>query len=425
MGYFDFLIGSYELPMAIQNLLRTPEVQRLKDIRLLNISSPTFAGLSEARRLSHSMAVVGTSNRLVARLQRRFSNSEIQHWQAALMLHDIGTPPFGHLLEYRLHNRFNWRHDAVVADIIYGRYRFENTADQIYYDNQLRLHRVLSELSLDPDTLDSYIRGKSALGQLVAGTLDLDNLDNVFRMAAFLGLGLYNRELIKLVEAMDVVDGQLVVDEEAIEIVQLWARLRRNVYQLLIFDPPTISLQAMLTCAFDRAIQTGELSELDWKLTDDEILRRLLDYPEPEVRQLIKRIAVADYYQPIAVYWFDDAVGGGGHLSSTETRFEFEEKVSQEAGIPIISYPFAERGSFSKRLSIRIACDDSISEPIVLSEKSQSFCIGLFTPYRGSVSISKKKAAQEFVFDYLKNHGISHNRPILSYSPMFNLSMRE
>lgn len=408
---FDFLIGTFELSSVLEALLQSPELQRLKDIRLLNINSPTFGVLSDVRRLSHSICVAALSHKLLAKLGKAFSPRDIMHWQAALLLHDVGTPPFGHLLEYRLLERWGWRHDSVLTDIVYGRYRPDSIHDQIYYGNQLRLHHILSDLDLDPEILAKCILGQLPLGKLVSGSIDLDNIDGVFRMASLLGMRFDRSYISKLVNSLDIVEDSIVIDEEGIEAVELWLRLRHDVYKIFLFDPPTLSLQAMLTDAFDKAMDAGELSTADWRLTDDGILRKLMAFEETKLT--IKRLAIDDYYQPVAILWFDDPDAYGSKLLKARARLEFQDIISRETGISIISYPFMEKGSLSKHLSIRVRKEDGLeADPSLLSKRSCSFVVGLFTPLRTTISDTQKARIKAVAVSYLHELGIHSRRPI-------------
>ena len=54
----DTLYGATDLPEWTTRLLLTPEVQRLRGIRLINSSSPSLAALSDARRYTHTLGVI-------------------------------------------------------------------------------------------------------------------------------------------------------------------------------------------------------------------------------------------------------------------------------------------------------------------------------------------------------------------------------
>src|ERR1039457_6018682 len=95
----DPLYGRFELPSRLDRLLLAPEVRRLSQIRLLNIATPSLATLGDLRRYSHTLGVLHLA--LLSR-QVGYTKEERDALAASVILHDIGTPPFGHLMEYHL-----------------------------------------------------------------------------------------------------------------------------------------------------------------------------------------------------------------------------------------------------------------------------------------------------------------------------------
>jgi len=401
---YDPLVGPFELPPKIERLMTTPEVQRLKDIRLLNICSPTFQALSEVRRLAHSLAVVALSERMKPRLSQRFDARDLDHWQVALLVHDMRTPPFGHLFEYRLSERWGWRHDSRLDDVVFGLYRPENANDQIYFGNSLELFHVLDELNIDIETVTQYLTGATPLGKLVSGTLDLDNIDNVFRMGLFFGWGSSRNDYLGLVDALDIEGDILTVDPRGLDAIESWRSIRRDVYRHLFFDAPTVSLQAMLTKAFEIAIDDGVLSPAHWRLTDDEILRMLSKHQK--TKAIVKRVAVADYYQAVGLLWFDDSELHGQKLASTCALKELEAAVSKAAGTDVTAYAVLDRGTFSRRLEVRIGGFNNAGEVTQIGETSRSVLVGLFAGTRNSLPEVRHSKTLDAAREYLAHIGL-------------------
>src|SRR5437870_336364 len=111
MKVHDPLYGTFKLAGRWLPLLFTPEVRRLSQIRLLNTLTPSLATLGELRRYSHTLGVLH-----LCQLNQRgpFSVEERDALAASVILHDIGTPPFGHLFEYHLRELAGWNHEAVI-----------------------------------------------------------------------------------------------------------------------------------------------------------------------------------------------------------------------------------------------------------------------------------------------------------------------
>ncbi len=105
MMIVDPIYGRFSLREQVKTLCMTPEVRRLSQIRLLNTLSPTLATLGEIRRYSHTLGVLFLAS------QSKFLGDVTvrEAFAASVLLHDIGTPPFGHLFEYHLRERLSWQ----------------------------------------------------------------------------------------------------------------------------------------------------------------------------------------------------------------------------------------------------------------------------------------------------------------------------
>src|SRR5439155_19290382 len=117
------------VPAQLVSLIVTPEVRRLSQVRLLNSLSPSIAALSEVRRYSHTLGVLHLCT-LNKSLQA--SPSEQAALAASVLLHDIGTPPFGHIFEYHLRDLKGWDHEGVITAVLWGHHVPENVAHQIF-----------------------------------------------------------------------------------------------------------------------------------------------------------------------------------------------------------------------------------------------------------------------------------------------------
>lgn len=168
----------------VARLLDTAEVQRLRRIKQLGVTSMAFPG-AEHTRFSHAIGCAWVMQRLLGRL--RAIHEELPFWQritserakdalAAALLHDLGHGPLSHLFE----------------DSIPGTPPHEDWTERIVLDPATEVHRVLaSEDGGMPARVAALVRGRHPLPYLakaVSGTFDVDRCDYLLRDAHSTGV---------------------------------------------------------------------------------------------------------------------------------------------------------------------------------------------------------------------------------------------
>ena len=170
---------------VIERLLRTREVQRLRNVRQLGLTSLVFPG-AEHSRFAHSLGAAHVMSRLIARMrsvqdalpvEQRLDDEAESDVLAAALLHDLGHGPFSHLFEEVVpHAR---RHEAWTLDVV--------------LDSSTDVHRALRELSAEmPERVAALMEGRHRLGYLarcISGTLDADRCDYLLRDSHMTGVG--------------------------------------------------------------------------------------------------------------------------------------------------------------------------------------------------------------------------------------------
>lgn len=375
MELFDVLYGRVSIPGWLEPLIFTPEVQRLRDIRLINISSPTCASLSDVRRFGHTLGVVTLALRLFPKVASVWSSKHARSFVTAALLHDIGTPAFGHLFEYLLSSEYSWHHEVAVKGIIKGTYRPEKRYHQIYFSNPLRLHERLKDVrDIDLDLVFQTITGQGPLGGLLAGVLDVDNIDNVFRMAAALGLKTENRSGIGIIDGMILASDGITYTDEAVRAIDEWRDLRRRIYRILVFDRHCVSGQAMLSEGLALAMRQGVLGEEHWYLTDDAVLQKLMQVSQ--AKDIIRRFGIGEIFDVLFMGWYHQPKGDIDYRNPA-IRSNLQTRLTKSTGVPLLSYVFYDRGTFCKPLEI-----DTVSGRIWLGEESRSTVVTVCTPNR-------------------------------------------
>jgi HD superfamily phosphohydrolase len=168
----------------VDRLIDTRELQRLRRIHQLGVTSVAFPG-AEHTRFAHAIGSAFVMKLLLMRL--RAIHGELPFWQqastgpardalAAALLHDVGHGPFSHLFE----------------DAIPGTPHHEVWTERVILDPTTDVHRVLSSLDAGmPERVAGLVRGENPLAYLakaVSGTFDVDRCDYLLRDAHATGV---------------------------------------------------------------------------------------------------------------------------------------------------------------------------------------------------------------------------------------------
>jgi HD superfamily phosphohydrolase len=171
-------------------LLDTREVQRLRRVRQLGLTSVVFPG-AEHSRFAHALGAAHVMVRLLARLseverdlppEERLDAEASRDAIAAALLHDLGHGPFSHLFE----------------EVMPGARHHESWTVDIVRDDATDVHRALAKLDAGmPERVAGLLEGHYRLGYLaraVSGTLDVDRCDYLLRDSHMTGVryGIYD-----------------------------------------------------------------------------------------------------------------------------------------------------------------------------------------------------------------------------------------
>jgi uncharacterized protein len=175
---------------VVEDLIDTPELQRLRRVRQLGVASLAFPG-AEHSRFAHAVGAAFVMKLLLARLRSidrwlpeasRVTPERAREALAAALLHDLGHGPLSHLFE----------------DAIPGAPPHETWTERVVLDPSTGVHRIL--FAVDPTMparVVDLVHGRHELPYLaraVSGEFDVDRCDYLLRDAHATGVryGLYD-----------------------------------------------------------------------------------------------------------------------------------------------------------------------------------------------------------------------------------------
>lgn len=211
---YDVLYGFIPITEWEEKIINSPYFQRLRWIKQLGFANYIFPG-AEHNRFAHVIGVMHSMDQMIRSLGLAVPDSELfdpraknkaalfhKSLRIAALLHDIGTFPFSHAIEYAYmrhgedtrrsrnkHKNLPNTHEHLGSFIIKNT-RFEGGITQI-----------LEHYGFDPQMISNIIKGDSPdliANQLMHSDLDADRMDYLMRDSHYTGIkyGQFDREYV-------------------------------------------------------------------------------------------------------------------------------------------------------------------------------------------------------------------------------------
>lgn len=253
--------------------------------------------------------------------------------RAAALLHDIQTGPFGHSFQYVMEdNPFEQRFEhSNLRAAVDSRFLQLTEAGAQFSGQPFAVHQLLGDLA---NEVFEAIDGRGEFGPIISGTLDLDNLDNVVRLAFHMGLcDEEDRRLPKcLTPLLSPHEGGLSATSDAKPMIHRWFEIRKHLYEYLLLDRGEFAAKAMLTLAVELAAEAHLLGPDDWRLTDDELLEVLCDRSVGEhqvIGQIVKRMRVGNLFECVGV-WQTNSIESYASVSKSQEKRALEKLIEEK-----------------------------------------------------------------------------------------------
>lgn len=303
---YDPLYGIIYLPDFIWDVISCPELQRLREVRLCNINSLCLTGGANINRYEHA---IGTCYLAQECLDSKpplnpVSEKERTLFLLAALLHDVVSGAFGHSVQYIE----KFEHEKEFKYAVLGEkgetYQYKlATSEPIFFGMPRELPSKLTKE--DIEEIGEIIAGKGRFGPLIKGTMDLDNIDNVFRLAYHIGLVKSGETPLKLAKSLYIgysgeEKGKLIVRKDEVSLIEEWYKIRKKLYLLLLQNPEEFSAKCMLTEAIEISKEKNYLS-FNWYDVDFELLQKSSKVSS-ETSNIISRLMKGQLYGCMGIF---------------------------------------------------------------------------------------------------------------------------
>ena len=284
----DAIHGQFKLDGVTEDLLSTPELNKLSHIKQLGLAHLVFPGAHHTR-FEHSLGASHLAGKMADSLN--MDNFEKNTLQVAAILHDVGHGPYSHTLEHILEERGGSDHMTVTQGIILGDYDVLGDGETKSLNQRISIPEVLENHGLDPKKVASLIRGPDASGtersllswtegmedfskddqtmaKLIHGPIDCDQLDYLLRDSHFTGVKHGVVDHRRLVGSLRSEAGDVAVEQGGLSALEGMLVARGLMYSAVYFHKVTRITEVMLSRAVER---TSEV------LPDSIDLQRMVD----------------------------------------------------------------------------------------------------------------------------------------------------
>lgn len=232
----DPVYGFITIPQEIIfDVIEHPYFQRLRRINQLGLSHLVYPGAIHTR-FHHVIGAMHLMQKAIVTIRRKgheITEPEERAVLLAILLHDIGHGPFSHALEHDIVSGVS--HEEISSFFI----------DRLSkaFDGELDLTLLIFQ--------NKY--PKPFLHQLVSSQLDMDRMDYLNRDSFYSGVseGVIGSD--RIIEMLNVQDGNLVLEEKGIYSIEKFIVARRLMYWQVYLHKTVVAAEHMLIHVLRRA----------------------------------------------------------------------------------------------------------------------------------------------------------------------------
>ncbi|QCW99804.1 HD domain-containing protein [Aggregatimonas sangjinii] len=232
----DPIYGFIAIPTPlIFELIGHPYFQRLRRISQMGLSYLVYPGAHHTRfhHALGSMHLMQEAIQLLRFKEIEITKQEEEGLLVAILLHDIGHGPFSHAME-----------NSIASEVDH-----EDISLLFMEDLNDKFNGSLTTAI----SIFKREHPKRFLNQLVSSQLDMDRMDYLKRDSFYTGVSEGNINSERLITMLNVVDGQLVVEEKGIYSVEKFLMARRFMYWQVYLHKTSLVAEQLLIRTLQRA----------------------------------------------------------------------------------------------------------------------------------------------------------------------------
>ena len=263
------------VPAHHARIIDTHEFQRLRNVQQLSTCEFVFPSATHTR-FAHSLGAYYLAGELTSSIQEvqpgLLTDSDAELVQIGALLHDIGHPPYSHLLETpevfaTFHSHEYWGRILLESE--------ESEIGQVLHDvlGEERKQRLFA--LLDGQNECNGVPIAPFLKEIISSQLDVDRMDYMIRDQANTGAQIGGFDSARVIRALRVNDdGRLYVKSWGLPAIEAYLVTRYDMYNQVYFHKVNMLTQSYLVRMLGRA---RELANQGFLALDGEVKQMLLN----------------------------------------------------------------------------------------------------------------------------------------------------
>lgn len=381
-NYFDPIYGQTTLPeLAGEMLQNNPELIRLRSIGMMNFRSISMLPLTSISRLEHSIGVMHLVT-LAARINPRIS-ANLNEFIVAALYHDINCASFGHAIEWAISQYAKYDHEKASTWILRTT-SLEGILDKPAYLDQVGLHEhaYAKRFGINLDLVAKIMKGEYT-SAIASSGIDLDNIDNVCRMAHYLGIEEAKNLPARLALSLRFDPTRTVptIGQSDVHLIREWMKTRTKVYHQFIYSKEYMGFEFLLFEMIQSYAEAHgpEYTRSLFHFTDDNLLwtlaRRIDEKGSSNVSAIARRLLAHKLPDCIGIIRCDnfDRLSELRRQNFLQTS-GFNGSMDHDS---IELHVTTDDRKTSRAISLNIAKDNSDEEIITIGEDRSFLLLGV------------------------------------------------
>ncbi len=261
----NIIIGEIEA-----GIIATPEMQRLRYIRQLDMTYLVFPGANHTR-FEHSLGTMHVAGELAGKM----SDKPEEELHIVGLLHDIGHGPFSHLTEHFTKKYLKLDHEQIGERMI----------------RKSGIKEIIESGGLSFGKIMGYFRKTDRI-DIVGGPLGADRIDYLMRDSYYTGVAYGIVDYDRTKSMVTPYEGRIAITEGGIPIAESLLIARYFMFTNVYYHHTKAIANKMLQRAVGSALENGEITADEMiDMNDWTLLERLKEYP------LVDRIMKRNLYK--------------------------------------------------------------------------------------------------------------------------------